>query len=148
MTDISVIIPTCNRLWALPQAVDSCRCAAAKVEIVVVDDGSTDGIGALQQTQRDIVAIRADNWRSPGRPLPISSLQYSAFLFRCGLIERNPHRQGFCRARPPAVRRGHLPEPIRRKRQSSSIGSPISMWDLSLRSVRSSHSPASFRARP
>ncbi|WP_428681613.1 glycosyltransferase family 2 protein [Reyranella sp.] len=62
MTDISVVIPTYNRLWALPQAVESCRCAGAKVEIVVVDDGSTDGTWDWLQTQRDIVAIRTDNW--------------------------------------------------------------------------------------
>lgn len=62
MTDISVIIPTYNRLWSLPQAVESCRCAGAKVEIVVVDDGSTDGTWDWLQSQRDVVAIRTDNW--------------------------------------------------------------------------------------
>lgn len=62
MTDISVIIPTYNRLWSLPQAVDSCRCTGAKVEIVVVDDGSTDGTWDWLQEQRDIVAIHTDNW--------------------------------------------------------------------------------------
>lgn len=62
MTDISVIIPTYNRLWSLPQAVESCRSAAAKVEIVVVDDGSIDGTWDWLQAQRDIVAIRTDNW--------------------------------------------------------------------------------------
>ncbi|WP_425066190.1 glycosyltransferase [Reyranella sp.] len=145
MTDDSVIIPACTRLWALPEAVDSCRCAAAKVEIVVVDDGSTNGIGAFLQTQRDIVAIRADNWRSRRRPLPLSSSHYSAFLFRCDLIERSPHRQRFRITRRPAVRCGRLRKPIRKKRQRSSIGSPISMWE-STKSVRGSHSPASFRA--
>jgi len=62
VTDISVIIPTYNRLWSLPQAVESCRCAGAKVEIVVVDDGSTDGTWDWLQSQRDVVAIRTDNW--------------------------------------------------------------------------------------
>ena len=62
MTDISVIIPTYNRLWSLPQAVESSRSAAAKVEIVVVDDGSIDGTWDWLQAQRDIVAIRTDNW--------------------------------------------------------------------------------------
>ena len=42
MSDISVVIPTFNRLWALPQAVESCRSAGGNVEIVVVDDGSVE----------------------------------------------------------------------------------------------------------
>lgn len=62
MSDISVVIPTFNRLWALPQAVESCRSAGGNVEIVVVDDGSTDGTWDWLQAQRDIVAIRTDNW--------------------------------------------------------------------------------------
>lgn len=62
MSDISVVIPTYNRLWALPQAVESCRSANANVEIVVVDDGSTDGTWDWLQARRDIVAIRTDNW--------------------------------------------------------------------------------------
>lgn len=62
MSDISVVIPTFNRLWALPQAVESCRSAGGNVEIVVVDDGSTDGTWDWLQAQQDIVAIRTDNW--------------------------------------------------------------------------------------
>ncbi|MDO8973673.1 glycosyltransferase family 2 protein [Reyranella sp.] len=62
MSDISVVIPTFNRLWALPQAVESCRSTGGNVEIVVVDDGSTDGTWDWLQAQRDIVAIRAENW--------------------------------------------------------------------------------------
>jgi len=60
--DISVVIPTFNRLWALPQAVESCRSRSCNVEIVVVDDGSTDGTWDWLQAQRGIVAIRTDNW--------------------------------------------------------------------------------------
>ncbi len=33
-----------------------------RTEIVVVDDGSTDGTWDWLQAQRDIVAIRTDNW--------------------------------------------------------------------------------------
>lgn len=62
MTDISVVIPTYNRLWALPQAVESCRSATAAVEIVVVDNGSTDGTWEWLQAQSGVVAIRTDNW--------------------------------------------------------------------------------------
>ena len=62
MADISVVIPTYNRLWALPKAVESCRSAAADVEIVVVDDGSTDGTWEWLRNQDGVVAIRTDNW--------------------------------------------------------------------------------------
>lgn len=62
MSDVSVIIPTYNRLWALPQAIDSCRAAGGSVEIVVVDDGSTDGTWEWLREQRGLVAIHTDNW--------------------------------------------------------------------------------------
>ena len=41
--DVSVTIPTYNRLWALPRAIASCRNTRCATEIIVVDDGSTDG---------------------------------------------------------------------------------------------------------
>jgi glycosyltransferase involved in cell wall biosynthesis len=63
MMDISVIIPTFNRLWALPRAIDSCLCASAPaVEVIVVDDGSTDGTWDFLRDRSDIVAIRTPNW--------------------------------------------------------------------------------------
>jgi glycosyltransferase involved in cell wall biosynthesis len=60
--DVSVIIPTYNRLWCLPKAIDSCRNTQCKTEIIVVDDGSTDGTWEWLLTQKDIVSIRQDNW--------------------------------------------------------------------------------------
>ena len=44
---VSIIIPTYNRLWALTKAVDSCFSEGCKVEVVVIDDGSTDGTAEL-----------------------------------------------------------------------------------------------------
>jgi glycosyltransferase involved in cell wall biosynthesis len=60
--DVSIIIPTYNRLWALPQAVESCRAAGRRAEIIVVDDGSTDGTWDWLQGQKDVAAIHQDNW--------------------------------------------------------------------------------------
>ncbi len=60
--DVSVIIPTFNRLWALPKAVESCRNTKCHTEIIVIDDGSNDGTWEWLQTQTDIIAIRQDNW--------------------------------------------------------------------------------------
>lgn len=62
MIDVSVIIPTYNRLWALPKAVDSCFSNGCAVEVIVVDDGSTDGTWDWLQGRKDVVSIRRSNW--------------------------------------------------------------------------------------
>ena len=59
--DLSVIIPTYNRLWCLPLAVESCRRLGCSTEIIVVDDGSTDGTWEWLQGQSDVVALRQPN---------------------------------------------------------------------------------------
>ena len=59
--DVSVIIPSYNRLWCLPRAINSCRNTACKTEIIVVDDGSTDGTAEWLQEQQDIIVIRQEN---------------------------------------------------------------------------------------
>jgi glycosyltransferase involved in cell wall biosynthesis len=62
MIDISIIVPTHNRLWALPKAVDSCLSTDCTVEVIVVDDGSTDGTWDWLQARKDVVSLRTDNW--------------------------------------------------------------------------------------
>ena len=59
--DISIIIPTYNRFWSLPKAVESCSDASIAVEIIVVDDGSTDGTWEWLSQQPNIVAIHQEN---------------------------------------------------------------------------------------
>ena len=59
--DVSVIIPTYNRLWSLPKAVESCRNTACRTEIIVVDDGSTDETWRWLEQQPDVVRIRQPN---------------------------------------------------------------------------------------
>lgn len=59
--DVSIIIPTFNRLWCLPKAVASCLDSAVTVEIIVVDDGSSDGTWEWLQTQKDVIALRQEN---------------------------------------------------------------------------------------
>jgi glycosyltransferase involved in cell wall biosynthesis len=65
MSDVSVIIPTYNRLWSLPRAVDSCRGAACDVEILVVDDRSEDGTWEWLQNQKDVTALRGKGLGKP-----------------------------------------------------------------------------------
>lgn len=59
--DISIIIPTYNRFWSLPQAVESCRSSRCAVEIIVVDDGSTDGTSTWLEKQTDLIVIKQPN---------------------------------------------------------------------------------------
>ena len=59
--DVTVVIPTYNRLWSLPRAIDSCRRTYCKTEIVVVDDGSTDGTWEWLCSQPDIKSLYQPN---------------------------------------------------------------------------------------
>jgi len=81
--DISIIIPTYNRLWSLPATVESCRNNKCKVEIFVVDDGSTDGTWDWLQTQKDVVSLRQSNWGkcwAVNKAFNISKGKYIRFL--------------------------------------------------------------------
>ncbi len=81
--DVSVIIPTYNRLWCLPKAVESCRNTHCQTEIIVVDDGSTDGTWEWLQTQTDIISLRQDNWGkgwAVNRGFAIAKGEYVRFL--------------------------------------------------------------------
>lgn len=67
--DVSIIIPAYNRLWSLPEAIASCP-QGEKVEIIVVDDGSTDGTWDWLQRQPGITAIRQSN---AGKPAAVNA---------------------------------------------------------------------------
>lgn len=61
--DVSVVIPTYNRLWSLPRAIDSCRNTKCRTEIIVVDDCSTDDSWAWLTSQPDVVSVKHEiNW--------------------------------------------------------------------------------------
>src|ERR1700687_3664990 len=64
-TDISIIIPSRNRLWSLPEAVDSCRSSTLRVQIIVIDDGSTDGTGEWLKAQQDLEVLQGEGWGKP-----------------------------------------------------------------------------------
>jgi glycosyltransferase involved in cell wall biosynthesis len=64
--DVTIIIPTYNRLWCLPRALESCRKNnKVTVQIIVVDDGSTDGTWDYLEKQTNILAIRQEKWGKP-----------------------------------------------------------------------------------
>jgi glycosyltransferase involved in cell wall biosynthesis len=84
MPNVSVIIPTHNRPHLLPRAVESARLAGSDVEVIVVDDASTDETAAICQGLKGIKYIRLN--RNQGvagaRNVGIlaSSTEYIAFL--------------------------------------------------------------------
>ncbi len=81
--DITIIIPTYNRLWSLPKAIESCRNNQCHTEIIVVDDGSNDGTWEWLQQQSDIIAIKQSNWGKPwavNKAFKIAKGKYIRFL--------------------------------------------------------------------
>jgi glycosyltransferase involved in cell wall biosynthesis len=82
-TDISIIIPSHNRLWSLPKAVDSCRSSTLQVQIIVIDDGSTDGTGEWLKGQQDLDVLRGEGWGKPwgiNRALSLARGTYLRYL--------------------------------------------------------------------
>jgi len=63
--DVSVIIPSRDRLWCLPQCIASCRSTQLSIEIIVVDDASTDGTDEWLKSQKDVVTIHGGGWGKP-----------------------------------------------------------------------------------
>lgn len=64
--DITIIIPTYNRAWSLPKAIESCKAyPQLAVQIIVVDDGSTDGSWELLNKTDGIEIYRQQKWGKP-----------------------------------------------------------------------------------
>ena len=61
MPSASIIIPTHNRPHLLPRAVESARAAGTDVEIIVVDDASTDETALVCRELADIKYIRLEH---------------------------------------------------------------------------------------
>jgi glycosyltransferase involved in cell wall biosynthesis len=84
MIDVSIIIASHNRLWSLPKAIESCRGTnACRTEIIVVDDGSTDGTWAYLQQQEDVTAVRSEQWGkgwAVQKAMAIAKGEYVRFL--------------------------------------------------------------------
>ena len=64
-TDVSVIIPSRNRLWCLPRAIESCRSVTLGIQIIVIDDGGTDGTAEWLKTQGDLEVVKGEGWGKP-----------------------------------------------------------------------------------
>lgn len=81
--DVSIIIPSYNRLWSLPKTIASCTALDCVIEIIVIDDGSADGTWEWLVNQENIVSIYQENlgkdW-AVNRGFAIAQGQYVKFL--------------------------------------------------------------------
>jgi glycosyltransferase involved in cell wall biosynthesis len=84
MPKVSVVIATHNRASLLPQAIESARRAAREVEIIVVDDASTDDTSEVCRTLEGIVYRRHEKNLGPAHArnfgIRESTAEYIAFL--------------------------------------------------------------------
>jgi len=84
MATISVIIPTHARPDLLPQAVDSAQQAGTDVEVIVVDDASTDATARVCQSLANIKYVRVERNQGVAGArnigIFVSTSEYIAFL--------------------------------------------------------------------
>jgi GT2 family glycosyltransferase len=84
MAKVSLIIPTFNRPHLLPRCVDSALQAGSDVEVIVVDDASSDQTSSVCQTLRDIKYVRLNSNRgvagARNEGLRASTSEYVSFL--------------------------------------------------------------------
>jgi glycosyltransferase involved in cell wall biosynthesis len=84
MARVSVVIPTYNRCQLLPRAIKSAQLAGTDVEIIVVDDASTDDTPKVCRLLEDIRYLRMEKnvgqaaARNAG--IQLSRSEYIAFL--------------------------------------------------------------------
>ena len=84
MAKVSLIIPTFNRPHLLPRCVNSALQAGSNVEVIVVDDASSDETASVCQTIRDIKYVRLDSNRgvagARNEGLRVCTSEYVGFL--------------------------------------------------------------------
>lgn len=99
--DVSIIIPTYNRLWSLPETINSCKSNFCKIEIIVIDDGSTDGSYEWLQKQSNIKLLRQENWGkcwAVNKGFEAATGKYVRFLDSDDLLDQNAIDEQFALA--------------------------------------------------
>jgi len=84
MAKVSLIIPTFSRPHLLPRCVDSALKAGSSVEVIVVDDASTDETARVCQALRDIKYVRLESNRgvagARNEGVAVATGEYIGFL--------------------------------------------------------------------
>jgi len=84
MAKVSLIIPSFNRPHFLPRCVNSALQAGSSVEVIVVDDASSDETASVCQSLRNIKYVRLDSNRgvagARNEGLRASTSEYVSFL--------------------------------------------------------------------
>src|SRR5205085_1410647 len=84
MGRVSVIIPTHNRAAMLRRAIDSAKLAGTDLEIIVVDDASTDETESICRSMTEVVYLQMDRnvgqARARNEGIRRSTGEYIAFL--------------------------------------------------------------------
>lgn len=84
MSRVSIIIPTHNRAALLPRAIESAKASGADVEVIVVDDASTDATREVCGRSEGIRYLRLDHnsgvSRARNAGIMASSAEFVAFL--------------------------------------------------------------------
>ena len=115
MAKVSLIIPTFSRPHLLPRCVDSAHKAGSSVEVIVVDDASSDETASVCQKLRDIKYVRLDSNRgvagARNEGVGASTGEYIGFLddddlrlpnsidAQVNLLEAHPKQEWFTVAR-------------------------------------------------
>lgn len=80
---VSVIVPVYNGASTLLDSIESIRAQQIDVEIIIVDDGSTDDTHRVVDALQDVIAIRQDNAgpaAARNTALPMVRAPFVAFL--------------------------------------------------------------------
>lgn len=125
MTAVSIIIPTYNRERFLGQAIDSALSQGEEMEVIVVDDGSTDGTAALLQKYGERICVLNQSNKGPSAARNLGAEQaqgeYLFFLDSDDLLEPGAVPALLAEAR----RVGRERVPFGRTRTIDEAGKPV-----------------------
>lgn len=133
-SDVSVVIPTFNRLEMLREAVESVLDQTLPPrQLIVVDDGSTDGTWDWLSSQKGLVPLKQEN-KGPAAArnfgAKLAETEYLAFLdsddlwlpqkleFQIEFMEQSPEH-GFCQTEEIWLRDGVRVNPMKKHAKPS-----------------------------
>lgn len=91
---VSLIIPSYNTIHTIPKCIESCKNLEYpnKVEIIVVDDGSTDGSYEMLKNDPSIVLIKKDKNEGKGAALNLGIKKANGEIIGCVDSDSYPHK--------------------------------------------------------